>query len=185
MMSTPSRRLSDLLGDVAIVEAQLHSMRETAGPHRIRDVGVRLSALHRQLDRLERRLRLRARTLGEDDQTAMSAMRRRLALLSEDNPTYRGPERRWRNQDRITQRPIRSGEVQPCQDPACGYAATVELLGGTGLVLGHYCSAHGSDIRSRTAQAELLAGSPTREANIVNSCASVTFQSDSDVGQWR
>ena len=70
-------------------------MHEAAGPHLIRDRGTRLSTLHRRLDLLELKLRLRAEAAGEDDQATPSELRQRLEAWTR-NPNYHGPERRAR-----------------------------------------------------------------------------------------
>jgi len=87
----PRRRLTDLIADVQLLEVQLQIMSETGGPHRIRNQGVRLSALHQRLDTLERRLRRRARMLGENDRGTLTELRQRLAA---HRPQPRDIERR-------------------------------------------------------------------------------------------
>jgi len=77
------RRLSDLLSEIQLLEAQLQVLREDAGPHLIRDIGLRLAALHGRLNQTEHRLRVHARDLNEDDQAAISHIRTRLTALQD------------------------------------------------------------------------------------------------------
>lgn len=85
------RRLSDILMELGLVEVQLQLFHEGAGPHYGRNLGMRIAALHRRLDDLDRSLRLRASTLGEDEHDSLKELRRRLAVIDRQ---YKGPERR-------------------------------------------------------------------------------------------
>jgi hypothetical protein len=81
--------------EMQFLEVQLHMIRESGPAHHIREVGVRLAALHQRLDVLERQLRQRAQFEGEDAKAAISEVARRLS--SPDRARrYRGPERRRR-----------------------------------------------------------------------------------------
>jgi len=92
------RRLSDLLSEIQLLEAQLQVLREDAGPHLIRNIGLRIAALHGRLDQAEHRLRLHARDLNEADQAAISHIRTRLTALQARRqkiaPDRPDPERR-------------------------------------------------------------------------------------------
>ena len=88
------RRLADLLAEIPFLEVQLRVVQDSAGPHRIRNVGMLIASLHRRLDALEWRLRVQARAEGEDERATMSEIRRRLAALAERHPSYHGTERR-------------------------------------------------------------------------------------------
>jgi hypothetical protein len=92
------RRLSDLLAETSLLEAQLQIFQEASGPHHVRDVVMRITTLHRRLDEIESQLRLRARKFGEGDQATMRDLRRRLAALDR---VYLGPERRKHLQARL------------------------------------------------------------------------------------
>ncbi len=59
-MTYPLRRLSDALANIDLLEIQLQAIVRDGGAHHIRDVGLRISAIHRRLDELEARLRGRA-----------------------------------------------------------------------------------------------------------------------------
>ena len=92
---SPFRRLSDLLTEVEFLQVQLHMVRDSGPAHHVRDVGVRLAALHQRLDVLERQLRQRARSEGEDAEAAISDVVRRLSA-PDRRRRYRGVERRRR-----------------------------------------------------------------------------------------
>jgi len=94
------RRLKDLLSELQFLEAQVQVLSESAAAHHRRDVGLRLAALHRQLDELERRIRNRSISLGQFDRVDVRELRQRLASLAYRHPDYRGPERRRSHQAR-------------------------------------------------------------------------------------
>lgn len=91
----PFRRLSDLVTEVEFLQVQLHMVRDAGPAHHVRNVGVRIAALHQRLDVLERQLRLRARSEGDDPKAAISEVVRRLSAPDRQR-RYRGPERRRR-----------------------------------------------------------------------------------------
>ena len=72
---------------------QLQVLQETAGAHRTRTVGTRIAALHRRLDGLEDKLRLRASLLGYPADGSSQALRNRLRRLR-DHLGKHGPGRR-------------------------------------------------------------------------------------------
>ena len=88
------RRLSDLLAEADFMEAQLRVLQEPGPSHRKLKLQTHIATVHRRLDELERRLRLRAIELGEDDRGAISQLRRRLATLAKHDLSYRGRDRR-------------------------------------------------------------------------------------------
>lgn len=73
------RRLSDLLSEIQLLEAQLQVLREDAGPHLIRNIGLRIAALHGRLDQAEHRLRLHTSDVN-DSQLSRPQQRRSQAL---------------------------------------------------------------------------------------------------------
>jgi hypothetical protein len=87
------RRLRDVLTETNLLDVQLQIVQQTAGPHRLKGVAQRIAALHRRLDALERRLRLRARDLGFDNNLPMSVLRKQLTQV-DPYDRYKGPERR-------------------------------------------------------------------------------------------
>src|SRR5581483_6070887 len=95
---TPRRRLSDLLADTQLVLMQLMVLQQESGPHHPARLQMRIAALHRRLDGLERTLRLRAAEKGVDGQTTLGQLRRVLATLTDRRQhSYGrrvGPERR-------------------------------------------------------------------------------------------
>jgi hypothetical protein len=93
-MTTPGRRLSDLVSEASFMEIRVQVLHESAHSHKSRTFGLRLAALHRRLDAIERQLRTRARWLGTDDSGSVSELRRRLAELMKQAPPYEGVERR-------------------------------------------------------------------------------------------
>ena len=96
--SVASRRLADLLLEMQFLEVQWQVLREEAGPHLIRNRALRIVALDHRLDRLEKRLRLRARVLGEDELATIGQIRSRLRRLvdrrQQATHNHPGPERR-------------------------------------------------------------------------------------------
>ena len=88
------RRLSDLLAEADFLEVQLRVLQETGPSHRKLNLQVVIAGVHGRLDALERRLRLRATELGEDDRAAIIELRRGLTVLAIGGTSYRGPERR-------------------------------------------------------------------------------------------
>ena len=89
------RRLSDLVTEVEFLQLQLHVVRDSGPPHHLRDVGVRIAALHQRLDVLERQLRQRAQSEGQDSKAALSEVLRRLSAPDSAASSH-GPERRRR-----------------------------------------------------------------------------------------
>ena len=86
------------------MEVQLQVFAKTAGPHKNRDAGVRIAAVHRRLDDLESSLRRRAQALGQDSTVRISELQRRLARYIERRRgagVYDGPERRRRQRRRL------------------------------------------------------------------------------------
>lgn len=88
------RRLDDVLSEVNFLLVQLQVLSEATGPHKPRDIAVKLVDLHRRLDEFECRLRVQAAQMGESDGGTLDELRRRLATLAEQHPHYTGPERR-------------------------------------------------------------------------------------------
>jgi DNA-binding transcriptional MerR regulator len=81
-MTNPLRRLSDALANIDLLEIQLHAIARDGGAHHIRDVGLRISAIHQRLDELEARLRSRAVEMSPGLATLrMSEVRRRLRQM--------------------------------------------------------------------------------------------------------
>lgn len=91
------RRLSDVLRELGLVEVQLQLFHEGAGPHYGRNLGMRIAALHRRLDDLERQLRVCASALGQDGQASLEELRQRLTAMDRqyDGPERRDPAREW------------------------------------------------------------------------------------------
>ena len=87
--------MPELLAEIDFLLVQLITLHSTTGPHRMREHQMRMAALHRRLDHLERQLRMR---VGEDDLSTLGQLRRRLDQVSErrqrHDPDYAGPERR-------------------------------------------------------------------------------------------
>src|SRR5712692_3431654 len=92
------RRFSDLLTESAFLEVQLIVLRESGPAHLTRQRGVRLARVHRRLYAMERRLRLMAMGLADDQKVSISALRGRLSHHTDRRRTrdsaYSGPERR-------------------------------------------------------------------------------------------
>ncbi len=91
------RRLSDALAAHQFSEVQLIVLNEQAGVHHVRNIGLRLAALHRRLDTLEAELRRHAKVLGEDPTMSVSELRQRLAARADRrqlNQVNRRVERR-------------------------------------------------------------------------------------------
>lgn len=72
--------LGALLVETEFLLVQLVAAHETRG-HRTLKQQDRIANLHRRLDQLERKLRRRARQLGEDQTLTLSQLRRRLGSL--------------------------------------------------------------------------------------------------------
>jgi hypothetical protein len=58
---THRRRLEDVLVQMQFLEVQLAVIRESNGPHLLRNVAIHVAALHARLDELEQELRRQAR----------------------------------------------------------------------------------------------------------------------------
>lgn len=86
------RRIRDALVDMQLTEIQLQIIQQSNGPHLIRNVGIRVAALHRRLGELEQRLR--ARDTVDAGRRGLRDLRQRMAELAEHDPKYDGPERR-------------------------------------------------------------------------------------------
>ncbi|MFI5266610.1 MAG: hypothetical protein ACHQ7M_04450, partial [Chloroflexota bacterium] len=89
----------DNLSAFKFAEIQLALLQEQAGPHYVRNLGLRRAALHRRLDTLEANLRRRARELGEDSSLAMSELCRLLGQRTDrrqpDDPYWTADRRLW------------------------------------------------------------------------------------------
>jgi hypothetical protein len=94
----PLRRSMDLLLELELFEVQLQIMHEEAGPHIMRNLGVRIAAAHRRMDEIEQELRRRAFQLGLVDAASGPLNPRKLTQLRDrrhgEDPRYQGPERR-------------------------------------------------------------------------------------------
>lgn len=91
---THLRRLEDLLLQMRFLEVQLAVIEQSKGPHLLRNVGLRVAALHERLNELEHELRRRARHIPDARESTSRDLRRRLEELTQHDPHYRGPERR-------------------------------------------------------------------------------------------
>jgi predicted phage gp36 major capsid-like protein len=92
------RRLSDLLMEQGFIDVQMQVVAESVGPHKPRDVALRLAALRQRAEALDDEVRARARDMGEDCSKPMSELRGRLSARHDrrrgPDPSYQGPERR-------------------------------------------------------------------------------------------
>ena len=88
----PRRRLADLLQDVEFLLVQLVTFHQSTGPHHTLRQQEGVVRLHRRLDGLEHKLRLRANELGDHEPVTLGQLRRRLSQTT--GPQDGKPERR-------------------------------------------------------------------------------------------